>query len=821
MNKIINSEDIPTFDKFIEQLKYNKKATAQEILDRTIKRKPSPTVNVEYIEEGFKKNRIAKSPDIGIHPRVLFSPEEVPGIKERLLNTITGKMLLENLRDRTNKSIKKSGTWENLLLEKLAEGDIDSASKLFENPMPTITGHYQPAFIYPMTLDALDSLIFNNVEQGRKIASALEGYAKYLEPKLDELNKGPYAEQDGPSGTQALMSQQLIGYCYDFMYNFMTDEQRNNVRRLISKATKGKYTHGMELPPHWRNWNWVNCNQQFVLLALSIEGEEGYDPRIYSNGIEVMRDFFDYGISPKGVSREAAGYCQFGFVWAMPFMMSAAKRGDNLFYHSHFQNIKYWHLNCIQPFGNEWMSHGDCAAGSPGFHFVQPMKFYFPQDDIIDYVWGNTIHSSDYQLGDARNENVELITALLCAEDELLDKNGLRAEYNFGASLEQPNTFFDDSRGLLVTRNEWSKDAMVMQFECRVDSVSSSHEHADRGNFTLSALGRAWAVDGFRAVETKYHNCVIIDGKGQGYYAPPGKWIGTWDTEDATFGCCDSKNAYDAFWPKTIIATTQIDDPKLESDRWRYYKEPIIKFNDIYKDIKKELDPSENVVKYYNGYLDGNPLMWDEDTWPVRIEHNIIKRAYRTAGLVRGNHCYSLIVDDIQKDDQERLYEWIMMTKCDTDIVSICGNDIILGGIQNKEQPQKGDPQLLVRILQIADPEKPQDYSTRPNHRLETFEKKEAFDPDDQVSCHYNMNGRTYGIDKRLVIGSRSVAPNFKIMLFPFRYGDALPTTKWDDSFKKLYIKWDDQQDEFEFNLDGSGRTRVAMHRKGKIIINT
>ena len=55
----------------------------------------------------------------------------------------------------------------------------------------------------------------------------------------------------------------------------MTEEQRATVRAVISKATVGRYNHGMELPRAWRTWNWPQFSQNIVNAALAIEGEEG------------------------------------------------------------------------------------------------------------------------------------------------------------------------------------------------------------------------------------------------------------------------------------------------------------------------------------------------------------------------------------------------------------------------------------------------------------------------------------------------------------------------------------------------------------------
>ena len=78
MGKENNSVNIPTYEQFIDQFKMIRETTAQEVLDKSVNRKPSLTMEVEYSEEGFVKDSICKVPVIGIHHRILFSPEEVP-----------------------------------------------------------------------------------------------------------------------------------------------------------------------------------------------------------------------------------------------------------------------------------------------------------------------------------------------------------------------------------------------------------------------------------------------------------------------------------------------------------------------------------------------------------------------------------------------------------------------------------------------------------------------------------------------------------------------------------------------------------------------
>lgn len=550
----------------------------------------------------------------------------------------------------------------------------------------------------------------------------------------------------------------------------------------------------------------MNCSNCFMLLALAIEGEEGYDPRIYQRSVEVMQDYLTYGISSMGSSTEAVGYTAFGWVWGVPAMIAMARRGDHLFSHTHFAKYKTWLLHTMQPYGEEWISHGDGGNGGPGPHFMQMLKYYYPQDPDIDYLWEHAMleHGIDH-----RKQRMHLVEAILCAEDG----GGLDSKRS-----QQQLTFFDPERGSMITRDCWSEEAVMLQFECRTDTLTPSHEHADRGNFSFTALGVKWVGEASSSVETKYHSCVLIDGKGQGYFPTPGRWLGHVDNENVTLGICDSKYAYDWFWPKTIAATSSPDDPHFTHERWRSFKEEAIKFQHIYGDLSKEPDSSNHVAAHFQGYTDRDPRYWDEDGWPVRVQHNPVQYAYRTAALVRGPQPYVVIVDDIRKDDQERLYEWTMMTGMDIDVFNIRHEEIYLySRSKSGSVPQAGDPMLLVRVLELGLPDKARDFGAKPAIRLEMFEKKDTFN--DTHSLYKKDGGRSYGLDCRLIIPSRSVEPNFKVLLIPHTYGDTLPEIRYDHDCALAILKWHDHEDRLSFKKESDGRSSVDIHRDGHSLL--
>ena len=56
-------------------------------------------------------------------------------------------------------------------------------------------------------------------------------------------------------------------------------------------------------------------------------------------------------------------------------------------------------------------------------------------------------------------------------------------------------------------------------------------------------------------------------------------------------------------------------------------------------------------------------------------------------------------------------------------------------------------------------------------------------------------------------IGAQTVAPNFKVLLYPFKKGAPLPKTQLRGD--QLSIEWDDQKDSFRLVPDKTKRTQI------------
>jgi len=819
--------------------------SADAILDGAHPFPPTPAAlqprDLRPRNEGFAPDRLGRVPPPGVHPRILFSPEQLPELRRRWLETNVGRALHANLRRRTNEGLRDASRWSSRLYSALAAGDAPAAQTLIDKhkgPPPDL-GHYLP-WIYALVLESLDALVMDDAVRGRAAATALATYVDLFAPAMERSLAWPLAEDvwrarapesaaleplGTSEGNRDASGGHFLGYAYDFAHRYLDEAQRARIRGVIARATAGRVWLGARLPHHFRNWNWVAVGLKQPLLALAIEGEEGYDPRVYRLGVELARDYATYGFSPSGISTEAVGYTQFGLRWANPFFVAAARRGDNLLTHPHLRANLDWYLHTTLPARDGWLSHGDGGDGSPGVGTVTLWRHFFPQDAKAAAVWRSYTQATGSK---AFSDNFFLVEPLLWADAD--PGLNVQATGPAGASGEPlpsglPLTWHDPVRGSLSARSDWSADALHLQLECRVDSVGASHEHADRGTFTLAALGRTWAKDNFRSIETRHHNQVLVDGLGQGYWPGPGRWLGLAENADAVLAAIDAKEAYNWHWPKQILTENPDRSPLFQHPRWVAYREQARQFQKGSADLLPgERDPRPAVVEFWRDFADapGSPRLWDEDSWPVRFPHNPVARAFRTVLFARGSHPYVLLVDDIQKDQQERLYEWLMQTGGATELASLKSHDAILcdasapRGPDGLARPLKGDRQLLVRVVGMNEPARSRDYTSRPSFRLETFERKDTLAPD---AIEGSLAGaRSFGLDKRFVVASRSTAPDFKILLFPHRAGDPLPVTTWNADRSALTITIDGRTDVIQLFPAPDGRTQLSFGRGGRTL---
>jgi hypothetical protein len=837
--------------------------SAEAILDGKYLWPDSPAVDTSTVDSpDFKADAFGQAPAPGVHPRILLSPEDLPALRQKTTNTKSGKFFYHQITYNQEKSIRRKGTYSYELTKALAAGDRKKAEDIISGKTKLKQGQrysHRNGYAYVLMTEAFDSLIRDDEKMGKEVAAAITTLSEIYHDRLvtmdDSFKAGQILDQysspdryhgfrmdEGKiqlnsdvwrSGRRAAIDgEPWLAFMYDYAHPWMSEAQRSTVRKTLNLYHAGKTTMGSHMPHHFRNWNWIAIGSGgLYLTALATEGEEGNDPRVIQHTREILTDFIKYGWSDMGSSNEAIGYTQFGLRWGVPGLIAMARRGDNLWDWKRWRNSVDWYAHAAQPDSlNQpgdrslrFISHGDGGQGGPALFTMGAFKQFYPQDPTVDFVLQRVFQPPQQMDGQYPEPgrgfynsypHMELIMA-----NDSSDK-----DYRDGEKLDLPLTFFDPERNALITRSDWGPNRLQLQMEARNDSTSADHQHADSGAFTLSGAGRVWADERFRSIESRHHSMVTIDGKGQGYFTPPADWLGLVDNDNVTIGAVDASYAYAWAWPGQLLDP---EDPRLLFKRWEGFKKKHDAFYARNPNFnwKEHVDPHPTVEKFYKGFEAGDPRIWDEYPRPVRIEHNPVEKAFRSATVVRGKFPYAVITDDIKKDDQERLYEWIMMLTPDTDLFSITTDEILLyetdhPGVEGNDlnDPNRvsfygltpklaeGVPMCLVQVIERSIPE---DVFTNPQIRLESFELKDARDWPD---------GRGFKLQKRLVIPSRAVDPKFKVLLYPHTKGQPMPEISWNEKRDQVTVSFPDQVDTITFTPDSSGRTKVKVTRDGNVL---
>mgnify|MGYP000234544714 CR=1 FL=1 len=359
--------------------------------------------------------------------------------------------------------------------------------------------------------------------------------------------------------------------------------------------------------------------------------------------------------------------------------------------------------------------------------------------------------------------------------------------------MKLATTYFCPKRSYLVARSGWDTNALKLDFEAKTDYPVVGHNHADANNFTLAALGREWATEvGYHAAAGHLHNNVLIDGRSESPWpAPEGRWLDLVDTPEVTIGVSDAEHAYTWRWSDSGYGTEN-RPPDDITVKWEQEVQP-----DVMEFIREQAASGKGRLSIFEHY---GPVL--------RGEWNPVRKAFRTAALVRGNHPYVLMVDDIRKDDSSHLYEWAMHLPADLEILKSGGNWVDLGAKEipanpkiKNDKPKADKRRLLVQVID-SDVDSPSDGMAIRIDQSSIGNK--AFD---QGNLH-----------KRLLVSARSKEPRFKILLYPHMEGESMPDILWNQRHDSVVIKTPEQADVWSFGSVAEGRTAMTLARDGKTI---
>ena len=697
--------------------------------------------------------RFSAAPPPGVHPRILISPEDLPALRERLKNTAAGKRSWQAIKGWLAGALgpqKRQGEPLKAAYEKLAAGDVRALEAIDADKQ-----WWKDQMALTIQFEAFVSLIEEDATRNERAGKALLTYCRIAKGRNLKAN---LAHQFDAS----------IGMAYDFAYGHLSEEDRKALRAMIAQATFGKESHGMGSPAARHTYNFMPHGTGLLLLALAIEGEEGYDPTIYTKSVTLMKNFLNHGVDATGDPQEDMHYFNFGMAWGSQAMVAMARRGDNLFLNDHYRRLPNWYINEMEPFGQAFSMLGDTPNDGGGLmpNYIT-MKWVWPDDPVVDLVWRNRArldysgisYRGDFLYAalfarDWKNSPDEIVKLEANQWGANTDKDtpvALRsAEALAGVeALGLPRSWMSDKRALFIARSAWGPDALVLHFSVNAHNRGPSHTHANALDITLSALGRKWVIDrGFHIAESRHHSVILIDGKGQGFSAPPGKPVSHADDGALATVSGDAKYAYD--WMYEF--GNRIGNDYRKGNPW----EPETANADTLAMYREMAAPEYKERPWeQRGDDSGRPGL---EGFTHKAPCNPVEKAFRSVALRRGEHPYLLVADNIRKDDASHRYEWPLQVCDDLVIVDQTPTEVILGS----EKP--GDERrLLVRMLGASPA------ADAGKWTLETYEI--ARSPE-------TGSDKKFGTGKRLVYTMDTVEPAFRVLLLPHIKGETLPKTE-------------------------------------------
>ena len=827
---------------------------------------PAIPMPVDYEGAGFAADRLSPVPAPGVHPRVIMSPSDVARMKKLVrMGDKAPRFFRIHLE-----ALKRNKGWE-----------IPPNYAYHNNPFGqdgNIAGW------------ALLALLTDDRQLGRKAAQETVKHALFMEPRIDILNTceaakhfkqvsydfvrtslrfGPFtytqAYYDGGKERIAALTKKhgvelahtgdwtgsyySLGWEYDYAYNFMTEAERDIVRRVVSKATYGKYDTGMAIPGHMYINNHMSSGANWIPLALAIEGEEGYDERILPIALWSLQNKLTYDLSSDGITYENTK----GFIPVLAVLACARRQGaddpENLLRHSHLVARAYSNVQHARKLYNRyigrhryrkdtprlqevksgldepryWRASGGSGSGGH-LEFWYVLKYFYPDNEMVDFVYNvkNSEFNADlYQgkEGEMYNSRLHYSWFHLPALSMLTASHD--TDYHKLDSLEQfedlPKFWFDSERGMVSMRNGWDQDAMLVHMENRIDQYYAGHETPQHGDFQIWADGIPWSPNLGAYRDASYRAMVTVDGLAGVYSPVSGDWMTAHDTPEAATAVAEMTTSYQ--WRK-LAKLLHLDHPALEQAPLKMARWAEAAYK---QDRFTELPYLPKIKEHYDGFahLDYGPWHGETRVCERYVKWNDpLRHVFRTLHVARGDKPYLLVMDDLDKDGKEHQYDWRMPVIGDAYVYCVnpapqnrhlelntegaIGTDIILALADDKAQrapgtvwgtvypkmkpqPKKGDPMLLVRVLW-----------RNTNYPYPV--------PNVQRYWDYNM----------ISVPAYSKSPEYRILIFPHRFGDKLPVTIWSDDRGQLTVKIGGNVDVYDFDKTDRQRTVFTMSRNGK-----
>ncbi len=764
-----------------------------------------------YAQERFKA-----PPPPGVHPRVLFNPEDLPGLRKRMSQTAMGRRMIQGIRGRCLQLAPTPEAWEEHLqgpevekhradyaargievtrrmgfhgpwmggwLNDLARGEVTPEIRE-DIAKPQHVRHFR-FLMHQLPYEAFRALLDEDDEALTRVGRAIGTLARYwrADPEIQQLAKG--------TSWQAIYQRihsEAIGLAYDFAYPVMTERDRKDVRAFISMVTTNKEILPFQALPALpgNTTNWLGIHTNMLPMVLAIQGEEGYDELSYRKIAAAQKKWVYIANGPLGAPFE--GFRKSGYMpWWLVYL---AKQGEPLIGTERALNVyRQYSLHTMVPWGGSHIYETEIGPVDGG---VPYLKYAHPEDPVVDMLYGAHVRKflEDGQVywPNIRTTYPPLYVDLFVAQDPA----GVAPDgrYDWEATLDrtlahlkaidEPLRYYSDYRGVMTARSSWDRDAVLFYMEPR--NVPGGHTHGSRNEFLVVGLGREWSTR-HKSVEapSTWHSVMLVDGKGQGWEVgkcPAGRTLAFEDSDTATFLAGDATWAY-RYGLVNMPGGGSEPVPVTPNDS-RLEKSPL-----PWMDVAWA-----NLPQWFTGGKPGRKYQSGHGHWKT---FNPVEYAFRTGGLMRGKYPYALVVDDFKKDDEVRAYTWQMQLAADLQVEKQLEH-----GMLDLTLVEDGPRRCLVRVVeaggQAVDAATANASGQHPFAYTDRYGKPQA--------------------NNRLVVETRAANGHTVALVYPYRPGMPQMKTEWNQDRTELTVTLDDQVDVFTLVPQADGRRQLVHVRK-------
>lgn len=745
---------------------------------------------------------VGRVPAPGVHPRIFFSPDDLPSVRNRIQQTQGGQEAWKNVLSYAN-WMKRSynqnadyalphwysgfgykGRIPNLHRFNGVSGE-DYYTILSNGQTPASFASTPTFFFKVASAEALRCLIDDDATGGEKLARAVVRTIE-LEQARRAASDAPTAPGLPPKPSTPRAESSSLGLIYDFIHKFMTPAQRDFVRQELVLLSAWADNYGTFNNAEASRSNWATFSY-WVFDLMAIEGEEGFNDLKFLGLYRGWRNYFNYSFFESGAAFEGEGKLPLGFDAMIAFDRVGWKYGlEPLAHHPMVRSYysKFLPFSTLPTRNNQFAIFD--ILGSMGAALTTPAdlvaaKYLYPNDKLVDFSYRAMVRDDYSNIPSALHFhwNETVVAGIFATSHD---------PANEPQALNTPLSFFCGKRALMMTRSSWDTNATFLTMHVR--GASGGHPYPDRNGMMLAAQGRRWITIPGKDIGGWAMNTVLID-EAQQSHTTPARVVDYVDQPNATFMVGDAKYSWDWVWGNATAdkqGNPSTRDDVLASNvdtgatGWSLLNQTFNQF---------AYDPSalpvfQQTLKFSASWIAKDGIL----TPYKRMVNTPVLKSFRSAGLVRGPRPYVIVADDIQRDAITARYDWNATLPSDVVMVPPTlspglASDVVLTGsasLATNGSIRPGEPALLVRVLDAKGPPSPPSLSTR-----------DAF--------------------KHLVIRTDAVSPDFKILIHAFRMGDPLPQTQWNAGKTEVSINFPDQADLVTFTPSASGKTNLVVTR--------